>query len=102
MIQLRPKLVGTLVALALLMAATTGCVRQSKYDATMAELTKQTKKLSQVEQEKVQLQTDLDAVKAEAEKAEQAKNDADARIETLEVENADIKKQAPTSESPTE
>ena len=101
MTHMRPKLVVMFVTIGLSMAAMTGCVQQSKYDATVAELTKQAEKLSQAEQEKAQLQKDLDAMKGEAEKAEQGKNEAETKITTLEQENADLKEQAPELESPT-
>ena len=98
MTHMRPKLVVLFVAIGLSMAAMTGCVQQSKYDATVAELTKQAEKLSQAEQEKAQLQKDLDAMKGEAEKAEQGKNEAETKITTLEQENAELKKQAEKAE----
>ena len=42
-----------------------------------------------------QLQTELDAAKSEVEKSAQAEKDADAKIKTLEQENAALRKPAP-------
>ena len=42
-----------------------------------------------------QLQKDLEATKGETQKLEQAKNDAEAKVKTLEQEKADLQKQIP-------
>ena len=94
MTYMRPKLVATLVVFAVSMLVVPGCVWQSKYEAAMADLKKQADELSKAEQEKAQLQTDLDAAKAVAEKVEEAKTAAETDIATLEEENAELTEQA--------
>jgi hypothetical protein len=53
-----------------------------------------------LQQENGQLQKDLAAAKGEVEKSQQAKNDAEAKIKTLEQEKADLQKQIPKPEPP--
>ena len=69
-----------------------GCVKQSEYDAKVAEVKNQAEKSAKAEEKALQLQKDLDAAKSEVEKAEQAKKDAEAKIKTLEQEKADLQK----------
>ena len=94
MTHMRPKLVVTLFIFAVSILVALGCVPQSKYEAVMADLQKQADELSKTNQEKTQLQADLDAAQAAAEEAEQAKNDAETDIARLEDENTKLKNQA--------
>jgi hypothetical protein len=80
------------IACAVLMAwmlVMPGCgVKQSEYDAKVAEAKAQADKVSQ-------LQKDLDAVKSDIDKAKQArKKDAEAKTKAMEQENAALKDRA--------
>jgi chromosome segregation ATPase len=85
--------VAACVVLAALAFGVSGCgVKQSEYDAKVAETKSQTEKVSQ-------LQKDLDSVKSEVDKAKQArKQDAIARTKALEQETAALKDQVKTLE----
>ena len=86
------KRVVACAALTAWMLGVSGCVKQSEYDAKVAEAKSQAEKSANAEAKASQLQKDLDAAESEVEKAEQAKKDAEARIKTLEQENADLQK----------
>jgi predicted nucleic acid-binding Zn-ribbon protein len=75
------------------MLVTPGCgVKQSDYDAKVAEAKSQAEKVSQ-------LQKDLDTVKSEIDKAKQArKRDAEAKTKALEQDNASLKDRIKTLE----
>ena len=73
-----------------------GCgVKQSEYDAKVAEVKNQVEKSAKAAEKVSQLQKDIDAAKSVGEKLEQAKNDAEAKVKTLEQEKADLQKQIP-------
>lgn len=94
------------------MFGVSGCVNQSDYDAKVAEVknqgellakaeekaTRAEEKATKGEEKSAQLQKDLDTAKGDAEKSEQAKKDAEAKIKTLEQQNAELKDQAKTLE----
>lgn len=70
-----------------------GCVSQAEHDAKVAEAKKQ---LATAESKTLQLQKDLDAAKIAGEKADTAKKDAEAKINTLEQESTGLKNQVAT------
>ena len=72
------------------MLGVSGCVKQSEYDAKVAEL-QPGGKGGEGRGEGVATPERLDAAKSEVEKAEQAKKDAEARIKAMEQENAELK-----------
>ena len=80
-------------ALAVWMLGLPGCVKQSDFDAKVLEAKNQAEKV-------VQLQKDFDAAKGEVEKLGQSQKDAEAKIKTLEQENADLRKQIPKPAAP--
>ena len=86
------------VVLTAWMFGMSGCVNKSDYDAKVAEAKNQADQSAKAEEKAAQLQKDLDAAKGDAEKSEQAKKDAEAKIKTLEQENAELKDQAKTLE----
>jgi len=94
------KRVVVCAALTAWMLGVSGCVKQSEYDAKVAEVRNQAEKSAKAEEKVSQLQKDLDAAKSEVEKAEQAKKDAEAKIKTLEQENADLQKRVSKPETP--
>jgi outer membrane murein-binding lipoprotein Lpp len=85
------KRVVVCAVLAVWVLGMSGCVKQSEYDAKVAEVKDLVEKSAKVGEKSLQLQKDLDAAKTEA---EQAKKDADAKIKTLEQENAGLKEKA--------
>ena len=118
----KPKLAAW-AAVAVSLSVLTGCVGRSEYDAKVAELKKQSEKAAASQQETARLQTDLDAAKADAGKAEegpegrrrpaqerseeqiahlkkqaqdgsQAEKDLEAKLGSLEKANTELKKQA--------
>ncbi len=80
------------------MCGVPGCGKQSAYDAKVAELHKQAEKLAKTEKQVLQLQKDLDAAKHEARTCTQSKNDLEAAIKTLELNNTGLKDQVSTLE----
>jgi cell division protein FtsB len=80
------------------MCGAPGCGKQSAYDAKVAELHKQAEKLAKTEKQVLQLQKDLDAAKREARTCTQSKNDLEATIKTLELNNTGLKDQVSTLE----
>lgn len=89
---LRKRLVlGTMLTAWMLAAA--GCgVKQSEYDAKVAEAKSQGEKVSQ-------LQKDIDTVKSDLQKAKEArKKEAEDKRKALEQENANLKAQVKTLE----
>lgn len=87
------KRVAVCAALTTWMLGLPGCgVKQSDYDAKVAAVKSQGEKMAKAEDKAAQLQKDLDAAKGEVENSGQAKKDAEAKIKTLEQENADLQK----------
>jgi hypothetical protein len=85
------------------MLGTPGCMKQFEYDAKkVAELRRQAERSVLLEKRVSQLRNDLDAAKAEVEKAKRANKDLEARIRRLEQGNGDLqdrlKKPAPNAE----
>jgi myosin heavy subunit len=69
-----------------------GCgVKQSEYDAKVAEVQNQAEKSARAEKKTLQLQKELDSAKGEIEKANQAKKEAEAKLQTVEQDNTDLK-----------
>jgi hypothetical protein len=80
------------VVLTMWMLVMPGCgVKQSEYDAKVAEAKNQAEKSARAEEKILQLQKELDTAKGEIEKANQANRDAEAKIKTVEQENTDLK-----------
>jgi hypothetical protein len=87
------------VVLTMWMLVMPGCgVKQSEYDARVAEVRAQAEKLAKTEEKASQLQKDLASAKSEIEKANQANRDAEAKIKTVEQENTDLKDQIKRSQ----
>jgi septal ring factor EnvC (AmiA/AmiB activator) len=84
------------VALAASILAMPGCgVKQSEYDAKVAEVKSHEEKAAKVAEKLSQLQKDLDSAKNDIDKARQArKKDAEARTKKLEQDNAELQKKA--------
>ncbi len=80
------------------MLGASGCAKRPEHDAKAAELRRQTEKSAQAEKQALQLQKDLDATKSEIKKAGQANDDLEAKIRTLEQNDAGLKDQLSTLE----
>jgi chromosome segregation ATPase len=65
-------------------------------------LTEQVGKLAETQKRLAQLQNDLDAARGEVKKSEQARQEADAKIKSMEQKIADLQKRAPEPEAPKE
>ena len=86
------KRVVVCVVLTACMIGLPGCgVKQSEYDAKVAEVQTQAEKSAKTEEKASQLQKDLASAKSEIEKANQAKKEAEAKIKTLDQESTDLK-----------
>jgi hypothetical protein len=87
-----PRRVVVCAVLTTWMLVMPGCgVKQSEYDAKVAEAKTQAEKLAKTEEKASQLQKDLASAKSEIEKANQANRDAEAKIKTVEQESTDLK-----------
>jgi hypothetical protein len=74
------------------MLAMPGCgVKQSEYDAKVAEARTQAEKSAKTEERALQLQKELASAKNEIEKGNQTNREAEAKIRTVEQENTDLK-----------
>jgi predicted RNase H-like nuclease (RuvC/YqgF family) len=91
MVPTMPKRVVVYAVLTAWVLGVSGCVKQSEYDAKVAELRRQVEKSAKTEKQVLQLQKDLDAAKHEVEKAAQAKNDLETTIKTMQQDNSDLK-----------
>ena len=90
----KPRLVVAWAAAAISLSVLTGCVGRSEYDAKVAELKKQSERAAASQQETAQLQTDLDAAKADAEKAAESPKGRRRPAQKAEEQIAQLKKQA--------
>ena len=86
-----PKWVALDAVLAIWMFGASGCVRQSEYDAKVAELKGQTEQTVKVEQKVLGLQKNLDTAKDDIAKAKQEAKDAEIRIKAFEQQVTDLK-----------
>jgi hypothetical protein len=87
------KRVAVCAALAAGAIGVSGCADRSEYDVKAAEFRSQTDKLAKADEKASQLQKDLDAAKNAVARADQAKQNAEAKITALDQENAILKDQ---------
>jgi FtsZ-binding cell division protein ZapB len=85
-----------LATLVLVMLSLLGCLRQ--YEPSSAEVRQRIERSAEAEKQILQLQNDLNAAKSEAKKADQVKNDLEAKAKMLERVNADLRDQVNTLE----
>ena len=82
-----------LATLVLAMLSLPGCLKEYDPSTKSAEVRRRIERSAEAEKQISQLQKDLDAAKSEAKKADQVKNDLEAKIKMLEQSNVGLKEQ---------